>query len=124
MKPIHLVLLGTVVLVSGEAFDIATTAIALLYPAFAGEFEEVGNPFIRLFMYDLGFANNGFLIGVMISLIIDALIIYAAYSRSRSYSSSGSFGSLVLFMVLLGIGHWVAGYQNLTLLQSYAPFGV
>ncbi|HXZ89531.1 MAG TPA: hypothetical protein VEG61_00585 [Candidatus Dormibacteraeota bacterium] len=120
MKPIYLVLLGSIVLVSGDAFDSATTAIALLNPVFAGEFFEASDPFIRLFMYDLGLAKTGFIIGLILSLSLDVVLIYAAYSQSRSYTMS-SFGTIVLFMTFLGLGHWAAGYSNL--LQSYAPSG-
>ncbi len=45
MKPIWLVLIGAIVLVSGDVFDTATTAIGLLSPIYAGEFVKVGNPF-------------------------------------------------------------------------------
>jgi len=124
MKSIHLVLLGTAVLVSGDAFDIGTTAIALLDPAFRGDFIEATNPFIRLLMYNLGLGTNGFFIGIVVSMAIDILIVYATYSQSQSYNLSGaSFFSALFFLFLLGIGHWAAGYGNLTLLMQYAPFG-
>jgi hypothetical protein len=123
VKSSHLVIIGTLALVSGDAFDTATTAIAFLNPIFAGQFEEVGDPFIRFFMYDLGMATNGFFIAIVITWGFDVLMIYAAYSRSRSYASSAFFW-IVIFMTFAGIGHWIAGIHNLQLLQStgYSPF--
>jgi hypothetical protein len=123
MKLTYLVLLGALVLVSGSAFDIATTAIALLHPAFAGSFVEAANPFLRLFMYDLGLAPAiGFIFGILITLTFEVTLIYVTYSRSASYTPSWITISL-LSIFLLGIGHWLAGYNNLMLLRLYAPFG-
>jgi hypothetical protein len=122
MKVLHLVILEAVVLVSGDIFDTLTTAIALLNPAFSGQFVEVGDPFIKLFMYNLGMGASGFYFAILISFCIDFLFVYVAFSKSRSYYASGLSGILVV-MFLWGAFHWVAGYQNLMLLYSVAPFG-
>lgn len=110
-------LAGTLILSSGDFFDSATTAIALINPLFAGQFVEVGDPFIRFFMYDLGMGTRGFIFAICISVVIDLLIIYGAARALRSYTSS-RFSSLFLLMVIWGIGHWIAGIQNLSLLLS------
>ena len=118
MKSIHLVLIGTIVLISGDLFDTATTTIALLNPIYAGQFVEAGDPFIRLLMYDMGLATAGFLIGIVISFVFDALMIYAAYSASHSFRYAGSLPAILFIMTLFGVGHWIAGYENWLLLMS------
>jgi hypothetical protein len=123
MKLTSLALVGALVLVSGEAFDIATTAIGLLHPAPTGYFVEVGNPFVMLLMYDLGLAPTiGFLIGISSSVAFDVILIYFAFSWSGSYSSP-SVRIALEFMFLAGVLHWLAGYHNLLLYREHASFG-
>ena len=118
MRASHLVAICAFVLVSGDAFDSATTAIALVSPQFAGQFVEATNPIIRLFMYNLGLASStGFFVGIALSWGLDVLMIYGAYLSTRSYTGTG-LGAILVLMTLLGLGHYVAGFGNLQLLQS------
>ena len=71
------------------------------------------------FMYDLGLTQlTGFVIGIAFSWCFDVLIIYAAWRDSRTISASQNFAWICMVMMLLGIGHWYAGYQNLMLIQT------
>lgn len=112
-------LIVTLALVTGNVLDSASTAIALTNPLFAGQFQEVGNVFIKFLMYDLGMGANGFYAGLCITWAFEILVIWRAYATAEisSYKVGASQTlNLLYLMILLAIGHWVAAVQNLQLL--------
>jgi hypothetical protein len=119
MRLSTIIIICALILVLGDLFDSGTTAFGLLNPIFAGQFVEVGDPFIMLFMYDLGLPQvTGFVIGLALSWSLDVLIVYWAWHNSRSYRPWGFDSWLLVIMVLLGVEHWIAGYQNFMLIYS------
>jgi len=112
----------TLALVTGELIDSASTITALANPMFRGSFEEVGNVFVIFLMYNLGLGTTGLFIGLAATWAFEIVLIWKAYSITRTSSfgtsASGQVAGVMLFMILLSIGHWMAGLQNIALLSS------
>lgn len=111
----------TLALVTGEFIDSATTIYALVNPIFKGTFEEVGNIFIIFLMYNLGLGTTRLVLGLAATWTFEITLIWKAYS----VASGGSFGAnagqasgIMLLLILLALGHWTAGLQNVQLLYS------
>jgi hypothetical protein len=89
---------------------------------FRGNFEEVGNVFVIFLMYNLGLGTTGLFIGLAATWAFEIVLIWRAYSVTRSSSfgttAGGQTAGIMLFMILLALGHWMAGLQNITLLSS------
>jgi hypothetical protein len=108
-------------LVTGELIDSASTITAFVNPMFRGSFEEVGNVFVIFLMYNLGLGTTGLFLGLAATWAFEVALIWKAYSISgaRSFgASAGQAAGIMLFMILLAIGHWMAGLQNIVLLSS------
>jgi hypothetical protein len=108
-------------LATGELIDSATTIYALVNPIFKGSFKEVGNIFIIFLMYNLGLGTTGLVLGLAVTWAFEIALVWKGYS----VASGGSFGAnagqasgIMLLLILLAIGHWTAGLQNMQLLYS------
>jgi hypothetical protein len=115
------VTLATLALVTGELIDSASTIIALVNPLFRGSLEEVGNVFVIFLMYNLGLGTTGLFVGLAATWTFEIVLIWKAYSISGVGSfgtTAGQAAGIMLFMILLAIGHWMAGLQNIVLLSS------
>lgn len=115
------VTLATLALVTGELIDSASTITAFVNPLFRGSFEEVGNVFVIFLMYNLGLGTTGLFVGLAATWAFEIALIWKAYSASGAGSfgaNAGQAAGIMLFMILLAIGHWMAGSQNIVLLSS------
>ncbi|MGA2628066.1 MAG: hypothetical protein ABSF63_13525 [Candidatus Bathyarchaeia archaeon] len=115
------VTVATLALVTGELIDSASTITALVNPLFRGSFEEVGNVFVIFLMYNLGLGTTGLFVGLAATWAFEIVLIWKAYSFTRASSfgaTAGQAAAIMLFMILLAIGHWMAGLQNVALLSS------
>ncbi len=114
--------IATLALVTGELIDSASTITAFVNPMFRGSFEEVGNIFVIFLMYNLGLGTTGLFIGLAATWAFEIVLIWKAYSVTRTSSfattAAGQAAAIMLFMILLAIGHWMAGLQNVVLLSS------
>ncbi len=115
------VTVATLALVTGELIDSASTITAFVNPMFRGSFEEVGNVFVIFLMYNLGLGISGLFVGLAATWAFEIVLIWKAHSITKASSfgaTAGQAAGIMLFMILLAIGHWMAGLQNIVLLSS------